>query len=357
MASIAKRPDGRWRARYRDETGKEHARHFARKVDAQRWLDSVTASMVRGDYVDPRAGSVTLHAFYEDWATRQVWATGTRRAMNLAVGSFPNMRLSSIRRSHFEAWIKRMTDAGLAPETVHTRTQNVRAVLRAAVADYIVARDPSVGVALPRRRRKESSMTVPTPAEVGLLVDASEHAPLIALCAFAGLRLGEAAALKPEDINQEAGTISVRRQVQRDRGSAVEIKAPKAGSERDVYVPERLLKMLEQHLVTTGRTEWLFADDGQEPPHQNTVGHWWRTACKRAGVSYRLHDLRHFYASGLIAAGCDVVTVQRALGHSEATTTLDTYSHLWPTAEDRTRRAAAGLLADSLRTARRLHAI
>ena len=48
----------------------------------------------------------------------------------------------------------------------------------------------------------------------------------------------------------------------------------------------------------------------------------------------KLHDLRHFYASGLIAAGCDVVTVQRSLGHAKATTTLDTYAHLWPTAED-----------------------
>ena len=66
----------------------------------------------------------------------------------------------------------------------------------------------------------------------------------------------------------------------------------------------------------------------------------------RAGVT--LHDLRHFYASGLIAAGCDVVTVQRALGHARATTTLNTYAHLWPTADDRTRRAAGDLLAGVL---------
>ena len=69
-----------------------------------------------------------------------------------------------------------------------------------------------------------------------------------------------------------------------------------------------------------------------------------------------LHDLRHYYASGLIAAGCDVVTVPRALGHSKATTTLNTKAHLWPTAEDRTRKAAASMMvdvlgvADSLRT-------
>lgn len=59
-------------------------------------------------------------------------------------------------------------------------------------------------------------------------------------------------------------------------------------------------------------------------------------------------DLRHFYASGLIAAGCDVVTVQKALGHSKATTTLNTYSHLWPSADDKTRAAAAGLVGEVL---------
>jgi hypothetical protein len=61
-----------WRARYRDETGKEHAKHFARKADAQRWLDEVTASMVRGEYVDPRAGRVTFKAYAEQWRTSQV---------------------------------------------------------------------------------------------------------------------------------------------------------------------------------------------------------------------------------------------------------------------------------------------
>ncbi|HEY2562463.1 MAG TPA: tyrosine-type recombinase/integrase, partial [Acidimicrobiales bacterium] len=74
-------------------------------------------------------------------------------------------------------------------------------------------------------------------------------------------------------------------------------------------------------------------------------------------VGVKLHDLRHWFVSGLIAATCDVVTVQRALGHKSATTTLNTYSHLWPTAEDRTRKAAAEMMTavskaaeDSVRT-------
>ena len=60
MANIAKRPDGRWRARYRDDAGREHSRHFSRKVDAQRWLGEVTASVVTGQYVDPKAGRITF---------------------------------------------------------------------------------------------------------------------------------------------------------------------------------------------------------------------------------------------------------------------------------------------------------
>lgn len=97
--------------------------------------------------------------------------------------------------------------------------------------------------------------------------------------------------------------------------------------------------------------------DAQLPAHAATVARSWRIVRDRVGMTNRLHDLRHFYASGLIRAGCDVVTVQRALGHSSAAITLTTYSHLWPDANDRTRRGAGDLLeaalgatADPLRT-------
>src|SRR4051794_33254115 len=72
MASIARRPDGSYRPRLPDSTGKEHARHFKRKVDAQRWLDEMTAAMVTGQYVDPAAGRVTVRQYAEQWRARQV---------------------------------------------------------------------------------------------------------------------------------------------------------------------------------------------------------------------------------------------------------------------------------------------
>lgn len=120
-----------------------------------------------------------------------------------------------------------------------------------------------------------------------------------------------------------------------------------------MYLAPALVEILTEHVrrYRPGKDviRWLFTGEGQNPPHQNTIGHRWRTTLAGAGLEgLKFHDLRHFYASGLIASGCDVVTVQRSLGHSSATTTLNTYSHLWPTAEDRTRAAAAAMIAEAM---------
>ena len=63
--------------------------------------------------------------------------------------------------------------------------------------------DPSIGVTLPRLRKAEASMRVPTPEEVGVIMAAAEwwFRPFVSVCAFAGLRLGEAAALQADDID------------------------------------------------------------------------------------------------------------------------------------------------------------
>ena len=366
MSSLAKRPDGRWRARYRDEAGKEHSRHFPRKVDGQNWLNEVTASVVTGQYVDPAAGRITFATYYKAWAARQVWEPGTTRAMDLAAGSvtFSDVPMGKLVSSHVEQWVKSMSARQLAPGTIHTRFNNVRGVLRSAVRDRIIASDPSDNVRLPRRRRLESSMTIPTAGQVASLLKAADPGfqPFIAVCAFAGLRLGEAAALQVGDIDFLGRTLLVARQVQRENAGAVDIKAPKYGSERTLYVPDDLTVILAQFIETNRPGDdperWLFPGESGNPWHQNTVGYWWRMARDDAGVvNVRLHDLRHWFASGLISHGCDVVTVQRALGHRSATTTLNTYSHIWPTAEDRTRKAAAGMMAavsgdraDSVRT-------
>lgn len=364
MGSIRKLPDGRYQAQFRPAPGeRQRTRTNARRAVVKQWLDDQTAAIVTGTYADPRHGRATLRDFFSEWSQRQIWETSTTRAMELAVHSstFAGKQLRSITKADVEAWVKAMATQdrgedkprGLAPGTIHTRFSNVRTVLRAAVADRKISVDPTLGVKLPKTRRAEVAMRIPSADDVRRLLAAAapEYRALIAVCAFAGLRLGEAAALRVGDIDFLGRSIAVTRQVQRANGGQVEIRAPKHGSERSVSAADGLLQLLAQHVALRGlqgaQSAWMFPGEREgQPAHQNTVGHAWRTAKARAKIegTLRLHDLRHFYASGLIAAGCDVATVQHALGHSSPTITLSTYTHLWPKAEDRTRAAADGLV-------------
>lgn len=366
MASIRKLPNGRWQAQIRPiPGGKQITKTARRKIDAQKWLDEQSAALVTGQFVDPNNGKITFEQYFELWATRQVWVPGTERAMRLAAGSvtFASVPLGRVLRSHVEQWVKHMQteqrgygrEYGLAPGTIKTRFNNVRAVFRAAVKDRIISADPTEGVRLPRTRKADAALKLPDSAEVRKVMDCAEpfFRVFIGLCGFAGLRLGEAAALQVGDVDVQGRTLRVARQVQRQNADEVEIRPPKYGSERTVYLADGLATMLARHLEQSlpgaESDRWLFEGENGNPMHQNSIGYWWRKVRQAAGCEdVRLHDLRHFYASGLIASGCDVVTVQRALGHSSATITLNTYSHLWPTAEDRTRNAAAGILAEVL---------
>ena len=161
MASIARRPDGTYRPRYRDENGKEHARHFRRKVDAQRWLDEVTAAIITGDYVDPAAGRITFRTWFTEWSGRQVWQRGTALAAHQAAAcvTFADVSVPQIRPSHVQQWVKAMSQpaggrgSGLASTTIRTRYNYVHMALRAAVVDRIIKTDPSAGVPLRGRVR------------------------------------------------------------------------------------------------------------------------------------------------------------------------------------------------------------
>jgi integrase len=357
--SVTRRGEA-WRARFwHPETGKQVQKTFSRQVDAQRWLRDELSALDAGTWIDGNAGKVTLEAYFLAWSQRQVWTDGTQKAMSLAVRSTPfkTLQLRKIQTSHIEVWVKSMTvptadRRALASGTVRTRFVNVRSVFRAAVRDRLVAADPTVGVKVPKqRKRSEASMPIPDPKQVQALLKAADErfAPFLAVCALAGLRLGEAAALQFGDVDFLRRQIHVRRQVQRASGGKVELRLPKYGSERTIPIPDQLVSILAAHAKLDHRGDWMFAGSEDDPPHQNTIGHRWRTTASSAGVvGFTLHSLRHFYASGLISAGCDVVTVQKALGHAKPSTTLDTYSHLWPSGEDRARKAAASIAAEVL---------
>ncbi len=109
------------------------------------------------------------------------------------------------------------------------------------------------------------------------------------------------------------------------------------------------------HLTTWPADEFVFTPELGDPIRRTAFSAAvWRPAAGRAGLSgVTMHSLRHFYASLLIRHGESVKTVQARSGHASAAETLDTYSHLWPDSDDRTRTAVDSVLrrvADSLRT-------
>ena len=117
-------PNGRWRARYRDPSGAEHARQFLRKVDAERWLVSVESSKLHGDYVDPALGKQTFGNYVDEWLTTKADVSErTRinivgRIENYARPSLGSMPLAAVRPMHARALVADLIARGLAPSTV-----------------------------------------------------------------------------------------------------------------------------------------------------------------------------------------------------------------------------------------------
>ncbi len=368
MASIIKRPDGRWRARYRDAEGKEHARHFGRKVDGQRWLDEVTASVVTGQYVDPRAGRITFQDYAEAWRQSQVHRPSSAAHVETmlrrhAYPSFGGRQLASLRPSDVQSWVKKLgTDSdgrkALAPATVGVVHGLVAAIFKAAVRDRKLPSSPCDGIKLPKREPRQI-VALTTPAVLALTASVPpRYAGLITLAAGTGLRQGEAFGLTLDRVDFLRRTLTVDRQLILLAGQQPQHGPPKTrASYRSVPLPQVVLEALAEHLrqFPVGGDGLVFTTDSGGPLSRTRFSaSVWRPATKRAGLDgVVFHELRHYYASLLIRHGESVKVVQARLGHATAAETLDTYSHLWPDSEDRTREAIDAVLgasADLVRT-------
>jgi integrase len=363
MASIDKRPDGSYRARYRERPGgPQRTQHFARKVDAERWLNGVRGDLARGVYVDPRAGERSFGDYARQWQAAQVHRPSTEAqvASNLdrhVLPYFGERPLGAIRPSEVQTWVKGRA-AQLAPATVEVVYRYLVSIFRAAVDDRLIATSPCRGVRLPRVERRQLEPL--TTEAVRALVDAmpDRYRALVVLAAGTGLRQGEAFGLTADRVDFLRRSLRVDRQLLLLPGAPPAFAPPKTGaSYRTVPLPDVVLKALGAHLAAfePGEDGLIFTDAAGRAIRRNRFGEVWRRASCEAGVEANFHDLRHYYASLLIRAGESVKVVQSRLGHASAAETLDTYSHLWPDSEDRTRAAVDAVLGrgaeDSLRTA------
>jgi len=360
MASIARRPDGTYRPRFRDASGKEHARHFKRKVDAQRWLDEMTAAMVTGHYVDPAAGRVTFRDYAERWRATQVHRPTTAAHVETMLRrhvypSLGDKRLGSVLPSDIQSLVKQLS-LDLAPATVGVVHRILAGIFKAAVRDRRIVASPCEGTRLPKvHRQRIEPMTFEA---VEALTEAmpERYRALVTLAAGTGLRQGEIFGLTIDRIDFLRRQLTVDRQLITMPDRAPYLAPPKTqASVRVVPLPQVVIDAVAAHLATWPTDQFVFNTELGDPIRRTAFSERiWRPALKRAGLSgVTMHGLRHFYASLLIRHGESVKTVQARLGHANAAETLDTYSHLWPDSDDRTRAAVdsvLGRVADSART-------
>ncbi|HEV8527342.1 MAG TPA: site-specific integrase [Actinomycetes bacterium] len=179
-----------------------------------------------------------------------------------------------------------------------------------------------------------------------------------------GLRAGEIGGLAVEDIDWLRGTVHVRRALKMINGRTV-FGPPKAGKERRVPLPETIKLRLAEHLGTVQPAApvtlpWE-SPDGQpvtatlllhrdgKVQGRSRINALWLQAVRRVGVPAGAgtgqHQLRHYFASALLHAGCSVQAVSEYLGHAGAVITLTTYAHLMPGSDERARAAVDAVFA------------
>lgn len=338
MASVEKRVrDGNatWLARWRDSDGLQRKCSFPRRGEADRFLACVASDLARGTYIDPAAGRVTV----EDWST--VWLAGLshlkvttfaryRGIVRLHVlPKWGRRRLSAVSHAEIAAWVTSLSDSGLSPGSVRYVHAVFSSMLAMAVRDEKLARNPAVGVRLPRVRAREPRFL--TVEEVQALAAASgSDAGVIWFLALTGLRFGEMAALRVRRVNLAARRLVVAESVSEVSGDLV-WSTPKNHLPRTVPLPRAVVDMLARACEGKSDDDLVFVAPRGGPLRINN----WRPrvfdpACLAAGLSsVTPHDLRHAAASLAVSAGANVKAVQRMLGHASAAMTLDVYTGLF----------------------------
>jgi integrase len=354
----------RYRVRYRDPAGRERAKSFARKVDAERFLRHVEADLVRGQWVDPQHGRTTVGELAERWfATTAALKAKTRedyRSLldNHVLPAFGERPVGSIDTLAVRGWLAGLVSGGLSASRAKHAYYVLFAILEAAIQAGALLRNPAVGVRVPRSRRRE--MHFLSAAEVERLAEAitPPYGLLVRFAAYAGLRAGELAALRIKRLDLLRGTVRVVESASEVGGRLV-LGSTKTYAERTVRLPRFLRDELAVYLAGRPRDPDGFvftAPRGGPLRHNNFYQRIFCPALARAGLpaQVRFHDLRHTCAALLIAQGAHPKAIQAHLGHSSIQVTMDRYGHLFPDAleqlADRLDAARAAAATDPART-------
>jgi integrase len=331
----------RYAVRYRKPDGKQTWKRFERKHEATEFANTVEVAKVRGEFVAVSTGRKTIGELGPGWLDRQrghMKPSGFRSyesAWRVHVQPrWAQTPIAEVRFSDVQAWVAGMS-AKRGPVIVQTAYSVLARILDDAVRDRMLVSNPARGVKLPKRApRRNVYLTV---EQLHQLADESgRYRSLVLLLGVGGLRWGEAAALRPCDID------FLRRRVELHRnavtvGRQTWVGTLKSGKSRTVVLPGLVVEALAQTAEGKGRAELLWPSAGAGgylgPP--SSTDSWLSGAvarCQKADPTFprvTAHALRHTAASLAISAGANPKLVQRMLGHASAAMTLDVYADLF----------------------------
>lgn len=328
-----------WRALYRYD-GQEVSKHFRRQVDAHNWLDEVTADVVKDEYVTPAGQVLTVDQWCDRWLlTQRANRTSTQRQAKSDLerirAQFGDLPLKDVRPSMVKAWLGEMREGEeLAASTVAKYRRRLSQVMGAAVEDRVLTRNPVTRTTLIDTDATEEPFWYSEEQVWSLYAAYGALGGAVLLGAFAGLRIGEVCGLRTSDVDWQRGIITPAVQWPTEPLKTKE-------SRKSIPVPMQLIDLLNQHVMPGAA--WVVTDEvgRQVPP--------WRLQRLQRSVRpddrARFHDLRHYFASMLIAQGANVIEVQHRMRHKRASITLDTYAHLMEDSAESTRSMVGQVIA------------
>jgi integrase len=291
---------------------------------ADAWLEGAESGAIRA-----RGG----HKFKP--ATVRSYEKALRLRVRAKLGS---KRLGDIRRVDVQALVDELIADEWSASTIHTTVAALQTVCRHELRRGRLNVNPADNLELPAVRNGRDRIVTPQHAASLIAAVPEDDRAMWATAAYGGLRRGELQALRAADVDLSNGVIRVERSMDDKQG----VGETKGRNKRRVPIPKALRKVLSEHLVRTGRRgdELLFGVSAVSP-FTNALTERADRAWKAAGLErVTPHELRHCYASYMIAAGVNVKALSTFMGHAKVAITIDRYGHLLPGSEDE----AAGLL-------------
>lgn len=344
MASLERSSKGKWKARYRDPSGRQRSKTFDRKSEAQKFLAMTATEMVQGTWRDPDLEKISFRDWIEEWWDTTVDLRPSTRVRdeaymrNHVMPVFGDVAIGDLNPRQIRQWVASLVAKGLAPATVRKAYQLLTKSLREAVEAGVLAHSPCRGISLPKIEVRE--MPALGPSEILVLaqtIDARYRA-LVLLAAYSGMRWAELVGLTRKHIDLDKGWVEVKEIVVELEGRLLAPSPPKTkAGRRRIPIPPSVAKELKEHLDNFGEgSDFIFQAPEGGPLRKSFSNRFWGPAVKQAGVyPFRFHDLRHTAISYWILCGASPKQIAKWAGHTSTSVVFDRYGHLFPEEDDR----------------------